>query len=249
MPIRKIIALTILAVVLAGCEKPDQIVIPPEPDKWGEVLKPAMKSLDEDDRKLLTNYLLRVTMSTAMRGEKAPTGITVADALARQRQWVAAKEARDAEDRAAKEAARVVKEAQQAKAKAMAEQMRNAVSVSLASKSIKEELGSSGRMVLDEALEVTFAYKNNSGKAIKGVKGTITINDMFGDKLSAFAISNDKPIEAGGASTWTGSRSLRFGLNGTADRKFAALGEDAYTVIWEPAMIIFSDGSSLPAQE
>lgn len=132
----------------------------------------------------------------------------------------------------------------QAEREAALKLMREAVTVTLVSKKLAEERGYSG-IVMDEKLEVVFGYKNNTGKDIAGVKGRIAVQDLFGDELSAFQVSNDDGIRAGGTRTWTGSRSVQFSLSSTNDRKLAGLASDKYKVVWEPQTIIFADGTSL----
>ena len=122
--------------------------------------------------------------------------------------------------------------------------MRDAVTVTLVSKKLNTETGYSG-IVMDEKLDVKFGYKNNTGKDIAGVKGYISIKDLFGDEISGFEISNDTTIRAGQTVTWTGSRSVRFSLGDNKDRKLAELGDDKFKTVWEPEMIVFKDGTQM----
>jgi hypothetical protein len=49
----------------------------------------------------------------------------------------------------------------------------------------------------DRKIEIVIAYRNNTEKAVAGVKGTVDVHDLFGDELSGFAISNEATIRAG----------------------------------------------------
>ena len=102
-------------------------------------------------------------------------------------------------------------------------------------------------IVTDENLQVVFGYKNNTDRDVAGVKGYVSVKDLFGEEISGFLISNDNTIPAGQSATWTGSRSVRFALGDNKDRKLAELGEDKYKVVWEPEMIVFKDGTKLTA--
>lgn len=104
-------------------------------------------------------------------------------------------------------------------------------------------------MLMDENLQVTFGYKNNSAKDIAGVKGYVSVKDLFGDELSGFAISNDTTIKAGETATWTGSRSVKYSMGSNKDRKLAELTDDKYKVIWEPKVVVFADGTKLTAPD
>jgi hypothetical protein len=86
-------------------------------------------------------------------------------------------------------------------------------------------------------------FKNNSGKDIAGVKGRIEARDLFGDEISAFQISNDQTIKVGESITWRGSRSVKFPRGANKDEKLAELGDDKFTLVWEPQAIVYTDGS------
>lgn len=127
-------------------------------------------------------------------------------------------------------------------------QMREAVTVTLLSKKIDIEYGYGGH-VLDERIAVLFAYKNNTDKEIIGTKGLISIEDLFGKEITAIHISNEDTIPAGHTKIWSGSRSIKYSFgNEDNDRRFVELGEDKYTVVWKPEMIVFKDGTKLTSQ-
>jgi hypothetical protein len=120
--------------------------------------------------------------------------------------------------------------------------MQDLVSVSLVSKSIEVERGYSG-IEMDRNINVAFMFKNNSGKDIAGVKGRIDVRDLFGDEISGFQISNDQTIKVGQSITWRGSRSVNYPLGGNKDEKLVELGDDKFTLVWEPQVIVYVDGS------
>ena len=234
----------VVAGLLAGCEKPGEIVIPADSSKWEETLKPAIQSLPESDRALLAGYLMRSKAKQAIQGEEPVIGVTVSGAIESQKAWQVEQEKIKAEEQVRKEEERKLRDEMQAKKQAMEKEMKDAVSVTVVKKSVVSEWGASGRVLMDEHLNVEFGYRNNTEKDIRGVKGLIVVKDMFGDVLSEFLVSNDTSIPAGGSVTWKGSRSVKYGRNETNDRKFSELPEDAYTVDWNPRTIIFADGTS-----
>ena len=167
--------------------------------------------------------------------------MTIGNAIEEERKFVA-----DRNMEEAKQAALAAK--LQAEREAALKPMRGAVTVTLVAKEIVPKRGMSG-MLLDEYLNVTFGYKNNTEKDIAGVKGLISLRDLFGDKISEFLVSNDSTIKAGESVTWTGSRSLQFSLGDNKDRKLGELTSDKFKLLWEPRIIVFSDGSKLAVPE
>jgi hypothetical protein len=174
-------------------------------------------------------------------GPGIPEGMTIGKAIDEQRKFKA-----DAEMEEVKQKA--LKAKLQAEREAAMKPMREAVTVTLVSKKINTEHGYSG-IVMDENLIVVFGYKNNTDKDIAGVKGTISVKDLFGDEISAFRISNDTTIKAGQSIAWTGSRSVKYSFGSNKDKKLAELEEDKFKLVWEPQIIVFKDGTKLAIPE
>lgn len=236
-----------VVVLLAACSGPKDTPLPKELEKMDSI-KPAIEKLTTEERELVTGYIVRHTIGAKMgalfggkEGPGIPDGMTLGKAIDEQRKFKA-----DAAIEEAKQQA--LKAKLQAEREAAIKPMREAVTVTLVSKRLKTQTGYSG-MVLDENLEVVFGYKNNTAKDIAGVKGYVSVRDLFGDEISGFLISNDTTIKAGQTNTWTGSRSVKFSFGNNNDRKLAALDDDKYKVAWEPRMIVFKDGTKLSVPE
>jgi hypothetical protein len=242
------LAVALCAVVLiTGCSDPKSTPLPKDLAQM-EGLKPKLEKLTPEERELLASYMMRKTvgekLGAAFGGKEAggiPDGTTIGKAIEDQRNFLA-------ERRAEEERQKALAAKLKAEREAAMQAMRDAVMVTLVSKKLAVERGFSG-IVMDENLNVTFGYQNNSGKDIAGVKGTVVINDIFGEKLSAFGISNDAGLKVGETKAWNGSRSVRMALGHNQDRKLAELPEDKYKVVWEPEMIVFADGTKLTAPE
>jgi hypothetical protein len=202
-------------------------------------LKPALEKLTPEERDLAAGYIARHTIGTALTGNSPniPAGETLGQAIEEQRKFLA-------EQKAEEQRQAALKAALQAKRDAATKAMRDAVTVTLVSKKINPEYGYSG-ILMDTNLDITFGYKNNTTKDIAGVKGLISIRDLFGDKISDFLVSNDDTIPAGKSITWSGSRSVQYASGDNKDRKLAELDDSKYKVVWEPRMIVFSDGTKL----
>lgn len=234
-------------IVLSACSGPKDTPLPNDLGKM-ESIKPAMEKLTSEERELVAGYIMRHTIGAKLgalfSGKEVPgipEGMTLGKAIEEQRKFKA-----DSALEGAKQQA--LKAKLQAEKEAAIKPMVEAVTVTLVSKQIDTERGHSG-MVMDENLTVTFGYKNNTEKDISGVKGRISVKDLFGDEISAFQISNDSTIKAGQAATWTGSRSIRFSMGSNKDRKLAELGDDKFKVVWEPQAIVFADGTKLTLPE
>lgn len=232
---------------LAACSGPKDTPLPTDLQKM-ESIKPAMEKLTPEERELAAGYIMRYTIGAKLgglfggkEGPGIPEGMTLGKAIEEQRKFKADAALEEAKQQALKAKLKAEREA------AM-KPMLDAVTVTLVSKKIATERGYSG-MVMDEHLEVTFGYKNNTAKDISGVKGRVSVKDLFDDELSAFQISNDSTIKAGQTATWTGSRSVRFSMGNNKDRKLAELSDDKYKVVWEPQAIVFADGTKLVLPE
>jgi len=234
---KKIITIT-LALLLAGCNGAKNTEIPTDIQNLDSI-KAAVDKLEPEERELVAGYVMRHTLGAAFGDKTAgiPAGVTIGNAIDEQRNFLANKKIEEAKQAA-------LKAELEARKEAAMKQMRDAVTVTLVNKAIEVERGYSG-MVTDEHFAASFGYKNNTDKAIAGVKGYISIKDLFGDEISGFAISNDDTIEPRSSITWRGSRSVKYAVGDNNDRKLAELDDTKYKVVWEPQVIVFADGSKL----
>jgi|SRR3989338_2423130 len=240
---RRHLTILLFSIILAACSGPKDIPLPRELDKMDSI-KPAMEKLTTEERELVAGYIMRHTIGAKLGGlfggkedPGIPDGMTLGKAIDEQRKFKA-----DAAIEEAKQQA--LKAKLQAEREATIKPMLEAITVTLVSKKLEAEHGYSG-MVVDEKLEVIFGYKNNTDKDIAGVKGYISVKDLFGDELSGFLISNDNTIKAGQTTTWAGSRSVKYSLGNNKDQKLAELEDTKFKVVWEPRMIVFKDGTKL----
>ena len=226
--------------LLGGCSGSKGTLLPRDLSNIGSI-KPAIAKLPADERELLAGYVIRHVAAQALGnvlgsgGSSVPEGMTIGRAIEEQRKFKTDAALEEAKQRA-------LRAKLQAEHDVALKSMRDAVTVTLLSKGIDMERGYGG-IVLDENFKVTFGYKNNTPQDIAGVKGHISVKDLFGDEISGFQISNDDTLKAGQSLTWTGSRSVRFSLGENHDRKLAALSDDKYKVVWEPEVIVFADGT------
>ncbi|WMJ68812.1 hypothetical protein [Stenotrophomonas sp. 24(2023)] len=237
------LALTItIAALLAGCSGPRDTVIPTDPAKLDSI-KQDVQKLSPEDQALLSAYMVRRVLQAAFTGGDpagkmgVPAGTTIGAAIDEQKKFIA-----DQKLQEAKEAA--LKAELSAKREAAMKQMRDAVTVALVSKEITQERGYSG-IVMDEFISIRVGYQNNTQKPVSGVKGILSITDLFGDRITEFAISMDDTIDVDHTVTWTGRRSVKFPQGDNDDRKLVALEDAKYKVTWNPEVIVFADGSKM----
>jgi hypothetical protein len=235
----------IALLILAGCSNPKNTTIPTNLDSLDSI-SASLKKLTPEEQQLFAGYFMRHAIGAKMGGlfglkvTPIPEGMTIGKAIDEQRVYLADDAAKDADEKALKE--KVLKERDQAMVA-----MRSAVTVTLVSKKIATE--SMSGIETDRKIEIVIAYRNNTDKTVAGVKGTLDVNDLFGDELSGFAVSNETTIAPGATITWTGGRSVKFSMNSNKDEKLAGLADDKYKVIWNPKMIIFGDGTKLTAPD
>lgn len=236
-----IVVTGVFAFVLAGCSDPKSTKLPEDLAQMSTIA-PQVQKLNDEEKNLLTAYVLRRTMKGtlfgAIAGDTGETkGMTIGQALDNQRAYITAKKKEEDE-------AKALKEKLKAEQEAVMKQIREAVSVALISKKVESERGYSG-IEMDRKLVVSIGYKNNGSKDIAAVKGEVRIVDLLGDEVTGLVISNNDTIKVGGTSVWKGSKSLRFSMNSSADEKFANLPDDKFKVIWLPKAIAFTDGTKL----
>ncbi len=227
------------ALFLAACS-PKGEVIPPDPNQWG-ALGEKVKSLKEEDRRLLGAYLARKGVGAAFAGGKIdiPLGQTVGKAIAEQRSFEANQKKQEAEAQilAAKAAA------QRAAAEA---KLNSAALVSLVSKGVLPEDIYNGRY--SARVTFVFAVQNRTEKDIVGIKGSIEFIDLFGTTIKKLNISMDEDIKAGQTRTISGyGKDINEFID--EDVKLANTEQSKLKAVFHPNMIVFSDGTNISTPE
>lgn len=160
-----LIAAMLSASFLAGCTDVKDVVISKKEDI--ETHAGDLKKLPDEDKKLVLGYFLRAE-GNGLFGEKAEYGVTVGEAIKRQKQFIAKQGA-----------------AETAK-KAAAEKVQKTYSISYSGFENTEIPG------IGEGLNLKLSFTNNSDKgidainsairlAVEGVDGSVTLN--MGDEV------------------------------------------------------------------
>lgn len=225
-------------VVLAGCSKPTETVIPSDIATWDKDLAPSMKKLSDDERQLVVGYLARAKMGEVFGGKGVPVGTTIASAIEQQKQWIAERERKDAEAAALKE--KLAAE----RAQKVAE-LDKAVLVTLVE---KKELPRNFEMRrYSDYQEFKIGVKNTSSKPIAGVAGSLDFVDIFDKTVGGVNFRITETIKPGEDIVWTGGRDY----NQFQEQHKAVwnLEPGKYKTRFVPETIIFADGSKLTAGE
>ncbi len=225
----RIFVLAIVALALTGCQNVRDLELSKLTPEQSAALD---KRLNGEEMRLLIAYKMRLGMSAAFGGSGSPAGITVRQAIQDERNWIENQKQEEAK-------ADALKQKVEAERKAKQEEFSQLFSAALVNKkNVEGEY--SQRFV---TLEV--AFENKSDKDIQGVKGTLRINDIFGDPISNIALSYDRGIDARKVITYKGSVDINQFIE--KDKKLWSTDFDKLRAEFETSTVIFRDGTKLEA--
>ena len=215
----------LLVVLLVGCSGTKGLKVT-EQNKATVLGKVAQsKDLSQEEKESVATYFLRSSLGGYFGIEKCdPVGKTIGQIIAEQRAYVTQEKAREEKEQLlAKEAA--VRE------ESLATELRKALTFA-----IFEKKDISGDFF--DHTNFKAVYQNNTDKEIKGFRGVVVFQDMFGDEISRLYVKITDPIRAGLKATWKDeiySDAYKFKKVELKDMK----------VLWKPTTIIFADGTVL----
>lgn len=215
---KKLIAPLLLLLLVTGCTNiKDKTITDGNMD---EVVQQANKKLAAEERDLFQKAVAR-HMIGGLFGEKSASvkGMTVGQLIEEQRRFNA--EAKAEEEKQARLAA-------EAAAKAAA--LRKLIVVSMFD--AREISG-----FMSDALEVKFAYQNDSGKNIRAFQGRVQFKDVLGNKLEDWNLKVLTPVKAGERGTVT-ERYPFMVAPSLRNKKLEDL-----KLEWQPSKIVFEDGT------
>ena len=189
------------------------------------------RSLTLEEVGLLQAFVIRKGFVGALSGEPTalPVGMSIGEMIDDQRQWVIEDTKRkvDEQERLAQAS---TAEAKQRKA------LLDAMSLTVLGKGFEHEDD-------QDFITIDVMYENKSGKPIRGFKGAIQFNDLFGTEITPFTISEEEPLAPGATRRqgWT----LKY--NQLADKHMELRNTALYNmkIEWKPQVIMFADGTSL----
>jgi hypothetical protein len=174
---------------------------------------------------------MRKGLGDALSGKSPslPVGMTIGEMISEQRKWTQDENKRQEEEKQRAVRARAEEE-QQRKA------LLDAVTLTVYEKGFQSA-------DYQDYVVIRVMYENKSGKDIRGFKGVIQCNDLFGAEIMPVNISEDGPLKAGETrrQSWTLKynqfidRHVKLRNTEFANMKFE----------WKPALILFVDGTTL----
>lgn len=224
--------------LMAGCSKPTDTLIPTDVATWDKDLAPSIKKLSDADRKKIGYYLARAQVGQLAGQKGVPLGTTVGDALAEQTKWEAAQAAEEVKEQA-------LKKKMEAERAASIEKINKAVTVTLLGKRELYSDFSAGRT--SDYQEFRVGVMNSGDKAVDGVSGELVFIDIFGKELGKAGFRISEKIEPGKTYTWVGGRDYNKYID--THRAIWNLEEGKYKTRFVPDTILFSDGSKLSAAD
>jgi hypothetical protein len=247
---RFLIALSV-TVMLVGCSRPTEKIIPTDMATWDKELAPVVQKLGNEDKQLITAYIARLKIKEMSGVEQGgvPFGVTVGQAIEEQKKWVI-EQKRQAEEEAAVRAKQEKEEAA-LRTKIEAEKLdairavNDAVTVTLLGKKELRENYEAGRY--SDAQEFTIGVQNKSEKIIVGVLGEIEFIDVFSKRAGAVHFGISEKIKPGATYTWVGTR--RYNQFVDEHKAVWNLEEGKYTTKFIPEAVVFSDGAKLTMPE
>lgn len=232
---KKLLIVGVLSAVLMGCSDPHSTVIPTESSKWGEIRKDVDK-LPDDEKAILTQYIMRKTMGEAFGGEPIPPGTTIGDAIKEQKNLVAQEEAKQ-------KAQRDLKAKIEAENAAVIAKMDATLTAALISKKSVQSRYSN----TVDSVDMVIAFENKSDKKIAGFKGVVHFKNMFGDNVKSLTLSNDQGVAAKGTYKQEGHVDINQFID--EDVSFANLELNKLKFDFEPTLIMFEDGTKIELKQ
>lgn len=215
-------------ILFSGCSgTKGQKITEKNKDRIMEQIKDS-KDLTVGEVQLLQGYMLR---SGLTGGDPLPVGKTIGELIEDQRKFVADLNKKDAEEKE-----RV------AKAKAIADEKRK---VLLAALSVTEFDKGFEHIDYEDYNTMKLSYENRSGKDIRGFKGVLIYNDLFGDQITALKLKEDHILKNG--QTIQVSKQVDYNQFIDKDKKLRETSLDSMKIEWQPEVILFTDGTSLSA--
>jgi hypothetical protein len=241
--------IVLIAALIAGCSKPQDIVFGPEPLKQIAEQGEQFKKLPEEDRMLLVAYLGVSQMGKMFGAEmKSPTGRTVGEVLVDARAWREKVKVAELEAKKRQAEADALKAKVLAERKAIAERISSSVVVAVVGTKILPKNYESGRY--SAMLSVSYAIENKSDKGFRQLKGRVIFKDATGDTIGWLPVDFDEPVGAGKTLKTTTGRGWKLNefRNGEIE-KIAAREFSSMTTSFEPESIAFEGGEVLKAPE
>ena len=227
------ISAAVVCLALAACSDPMSTKLSMDESKWSEDVKPIQDKLSDEERRLMTGYMVRAITVKTLGGEPlSDQATTVGDAIKKQRVWIAAKDAQEQAERAERQAADA------AKAKAAA-----AISEAVSANLLSVSMESRGYAGIQKVQVFKVKVDNKTDKAITGVSGLISILNQFGTEIGSVSFEISEELAPKGHVVWTGVRDYNEFIESHKALVGIELGK--HTTKIDPRMVVYADGTKL----
>ncbi len=224
----------ILAFGLVGCSGPKDTVIPTDISRWDTDLPPSLDRLSTSDRQLAVAYLDRTKSAARLGGQEVPTGVTIGQAIEKQRTF-------DQSQSQQRLASRNQQDQADQRRKESEERAASVFSVALAAKELIPADLSSTR---SDQVAFTFEFRNVGSKELTGVKGTLLVSDnWFGTELKTIPLDYRQPLAVGAGETFQAKLSLS--PSAIIDQRVRNTELSQMKVTFTPELVQFADGTRL----
>lgn len=186
----------------------------------------ASSSMSEADKASFSAAIARSDYDT--------NGKTVDQVIADQRAFEVAQ--KQEQERAAQLAAE-----EKAKREVTLRSMLASLTVGIVSKSFQAANFENG--TYQDAITMTFAFKNTSSKDIRAFKGVVVYKTLMGDLITQMNLERDQVISAGHSATWDAQTDYNQFMD--KDVKLRNTDLKNLKIEWQPQSILFTDGTKL----
>ena len=206
-------ALISVMLLLSGCSDPKNVKLPQNANEFKD-FQAKIEKLDGEDKRLINDFIGE--NSLAMAFGNTPTGMTVGDAIAMQKEQ---------EDRA---------KAQEAAKQSALKAMNDVVDVEYV---YHDKSNAAGYSVYQFTVEMT----NKQAKPVIGVKGRLVFKDLFGEDVGNIGVEAQTSLDKD-QPKYVEVRSMPLATQGDSFKDGNYKPED---VRFEPEVIVFADKTTL----
>lgn len=221
-----LISVLVSVALLAGCTDVEDVVINKKEDI--EAYSADLKKLSDEDKNLLAGYFIRAEVG-GLFGVKADYGVTVGEAISKQKEFIASQKRKEAE-----------KEKEKAARKEKAEKVQKIYTINYAGFEEVEVFSGDG-------ITLKFMFTNNSGKSIDAINSSLLLNIEGIDKSVSLNMGDEvfkTPLKNG--------ETVELNFTASADNLEAAKikqGNAKVSVLFDKLTVLNTDGKVVKVLE
>lgn len=248
-----------LAVLLAACSNPKDLVLGPEPLKDITEHSSEIRKIPEDERMLLLDYVGAMEIASAF-GDKSPTlklsGKTVGEVIEEAKVWKTKRQEMEKKEAQKRLEEEKLKQKQKEEEEALLKKIEEAngvasfkISQAVTISVIKRTVRPAGPYELHDFMLFEYAVENKSDVAIKLIKGRLDCIDLLGEKIGDLGVTFDETIKPKSiVKTTTGSGWRVGGIRGEIE-EIAGHSWESMKCSFKIKAIAFEDGTALSLED